>query len=852
MHVNCKYVFFILIFTGFSTAVSGQLKVPFSTDSNSLTIYDGSEYVPFFIKGVNLGVAVPGTFPGELAATRKDYARWIHQIKEAGFNCIRLYTLHYPRFYEVLDSFNRENPQSPLHFFQGIWLEEELEGYENDLYFLTSAFRHEIEDNVNCVYGNNNITQRQGKAYGLYTADVSQWCLGYIIGREIFPEEVLVTNEDNLQLSSYSGNHFAIENASPSEVWVTEMLDFLVDFENKNYNTQRPVSVSSWPTLDPIEHPEEENQYEDLASIDLSKVEILNAPAGMFISYHAYPYYPDFISLQSSYQEFHDDYGPNSYLGYLSELKMHYAGLPLVIAEYGVPSSWANAHFSTSGMNQGGFDEYHQGLTNIRLLESIYKASCAGGIQFAWIDEWFKRTWITDPVDYIPSSRILWHNKASAEQNYGLVSFDPVSTFDTLVNYESGSDIEYLNVSANFAFLELELGLNEPMDLPGEIWIALDTYDETVGESILPNGEEVTNRSEFALKVTNYDATLFITQAYDLFGIWHNVSEEDQLYRSVATDGKPWNIVRLRNNYFYSDVQYVGDLQTNVDFQPGSSKDAVTISDKKISIRIPWSYINVVAPDQMRVFHDNRNTPETESIISDGIAFSVIYRGEEFLSENRYRWSSWHTVDPQNIKQRLKTSYRVVKDQLVQYNTLPIAVRDSFFHTDQNSSFMVGVGESILNNDFDLDGNVPMISILAKQAEMGKVNLRNDGSFSYSPEPGFLGVDSFQYYVYDGRTLSKPSTVILRGDMMSSANASIAKELVDMNIFPNPVGQNLYLKSEKDIVSVKIFSGEGKFINSFRPHGRDVRIDLSGYPPGNYVLLAEIDKQMVSKLFFKQ
>ena len=44
-----------------------------------------------------MGNAVPGTQPGELAATREDYRRWFHLIKEAGYNTIRLYTLHYPK-----------------------------------------------------------------------------------------------------------------------------------------------------------------------------------------------------------------------------------------------------------------------------------------------------------------------------------------------------------------------------------------------------------------------------------------------------------------------------------------------------------------------------------------------------------------------------------------------------------------------------------------------------------------------------------------------------------------------------------------------------------------------------------
>jgi hypothetical protein len=122
-----------------------------------------------------MGVAVPGTFPGELAATTQDYVRWFGLIRQAGFNSIRLYTLHFPRFYEALYQFNTANPNSPILFFHGSWLEEEVPGYNEDLFTLTQLFDNEIRENVRAVHGNITISQRPGKAWGTYTFDVSPW-----------------------------------------------------------------------------------------------------------------------------------------------------------------------------------------------------------------------------------------------------------------------------------------------------------------------------------------------------------------------------------------------------------------------------------------------------------------------------------------------------------------------------------------------------------------------------------------------------------------------------------------------------------------------------------------------------
>ena len=51
--------------------VKKSYPVPFAAQGNYFGIWNGNSYSPLFIKGVNLGVSVPGTHPGELAATRE-------------------------------------------------------------------------------------------------------------------------------------------------------------------------------------------------------------------------------------------------------------------------------------------------------------------------------------------------------------------------------------------------------------------------------------------------------------------------------------------------------------------------------------------------------------------------------------------------------------------------------------------------------------------------------------------------------------------------------------------------------------------------------------------------------------
>ncbi|MFO8001083.1 MAG: Ig-like domain-containing protein [Marinilabilia sp.] len=839
------------IITMCAAGFPGSDRIPFSTDNQNLTIWNGETYIPFFVKAVNLGVAVPGTYPGEMAATREQYRQWFKEIKAAGFHAIRIYTLHDPRFYEELEDFNTSNTDNPLLFFQGVWLNEDLKGYEDDLTFMTDTFDVEIEENVDCVHGNRVINARFGKAFGEYTADVSEWCLGYIIGREIHPGEVLTTNENNQGQNHFYGEHFRIEEASPTETWVTERFDHLVSYEENNYETQRPVSFSSWPTLDPLNHPEEENRDEDTASIDLANINPFNAPAGYFISYHAYPYYPDFISQQSSYQDFSDHFGPNPYIGYLTELKAHYEDVPVIIAEFGVPSSWATAHYASSGLNHGGFDEKGQGEANIRMLHNIENTNCGGGIQFSWIDEWFKRTWVTDPLDYEVENRILWHNIAAAEQNYGLKSFSLTSEQDTIGRFSDDAFITELRSKASHSFFELEIDMTEPFDVLSEMWVALDTYDPDAGELQMPSGVEIPIRAEFLLHITNYSAKLYITQAYDTYGIWHQVSDPEQLYRSIPTEGHPWNIVRYKNNYPNKDVQYVGDLQVNRFFQPQSSLDAVTIYNQRIHVRLPWTYLNFVAPNLRKVLDDNRDTPEKETIMSDGIKTAVRYRNQWYESDHRFTWEDWTSVPPAEVTERFKSSYYVMQEQLSKFNSPVIAVKDSFA-VQSPYPFTTELDKSILINDFDLDGTYKS-SLLVKEPRNGQVALYEDGTFRYTPDPGFTGGDSFEYAVYDGQLLSSPGTVVLDVQSNNQASSKKLSENADViHVYPNPANEFITIKSEVPFQTLEIVSLNGHTLATVHPDDYPAKLDVSFLLPGLYFVVGKLEDQIFSRRFVKQ
>lgn len=91
-------------------------------------------------------------------------------------------------------------------------------------------------------------------------------------------------------------------------------------------------------------------------------------------------------------------------------------------------------------------------------------------------------------------------------------------------------------------------------------------------------------------------------------------------------------------------------------------------------------------------------------------------------------------------------------------NSPPIAADDAF---DAQSNTSLTISEpGVLLNDEDPDG-LALTAIKQTDPSNGILNLSANGSFTYTPMPGFTGVDSFDYQASDGVTQSETRTVTL-------------------------------------------------------------------------------------------
>lgn len=396
----------------------------------------GKGWEPFIVKGVNLAVATPGRYPGELAATRADYLRWLDGISAVGANVVRIYTLHYPVFYQAFRDWNLAHPTKPLYMMHGIWLDEREEG--DFITDSTKDFEAEIRMDIDAIHGNAVIAERFGKASGRYTADASPWLMCWLPGDEMDGHIVANSDEEWAGYNVYNGRFLHMpKGGKPMEGWIAHQMDNVLSYEYDRYGALRPIGWSSWPALDAIHHPTETPNFgQDVVDCNFAKFEMIPPfDQGLFASYHIYPFNPEFIIYDPVYQTTKTSAGVvSSYLGYMKDLKAHHPGVPVLVAEYGIPSSQGNAHKNPWAYDHGGYNEVEQADIIYDLYHNCREAGMAGTVVFEWIDEWFKRTWVTTPT-MLPGDRgALWLDVMSPEENFGVMSYYPLPGWSKILD----------------------------------------------------------------------------------------------------------------------------------------------------------------------------------------------------------------------------------------------------------------------------------------------------------------------------------------------------------------------------------------------------------------------------------
>lgn len=651
-----------------------------------LEVRESGAWRPLFVRGINLGTALPGRFPSEFPADAAVYRGWLDTIADAGANAVRVYTLLPPEFYRALAEHNAGGAKR-LWLIQGVWAELPAgndfsgAGYLEDLHA-------EVARVVDAVHGDLATPPRPGHASGHYAADVSPWLLGMILGREWEPYAVKAFDAMYPDRTAFDGTWFRASRGRAMEVWAAALCDFAAGYQARRHRALRPLAFANWPTLDPLTHPSEANRSEEDAwrltygvpypktlsgepweddAIALDPTRIAPTPrmrAGFFAAYHVYPNYPDFMNLEGSYED------------YLRRLKRYHGRQPLVVAEFGISTSRGVAHVAASGSDHGGHDERRQGELIAGMTGAIRRAGCAGGIVFELMDEWFKGTWSVAALELPAERRRLWFDAESPEQSYGIVANRPRTPVavdgdpgdwgeaTTLLARGASPSLRELRATSDEGYLYLLLRTGGGPELGYRV--AIDTYDAARGETSLPapGPATIATGAEFSIELFGPGRSSVKASApYDPYaaieegpvasrpggaGAFVPLTFEPNRER-FGRDGRRYPAIRVERGA----LRY-GSLD------PGSprfdTRTDVAVGDAggTIELRIPWGLLNVTDPSGRRVLHqETAHAPPLETTVTEGFriyAFAIDPREPESPPVSRlpetgaaplYTWPKW-------------------------------------------------------------------------------------------------------------------------------------------------------------------------------------------------------------------
>lgn len=671
------------VFTA-DTGVSFVSKV----EKNSFFVLDThGQWQESFLTGVNIGLGAPGSFPGEFAIGYETYFNWFTQIGEMGANSIRVYTPQSPDFYRALYDYNGL-ALTPLYLLQGVYMDESDILEYGDVFAPDSIairdMRKDIIDCINMIHGNATVAPERGKASGVYRWDVSKYVIGWILGIECETFLVEGTNNAHPEITSFEGDYLYTQNASPFEVFIAQMKELAIAYETEHYRFQRPVAFSNWPTTDPLNHPNEPFEDEDLVSINVEHILAKESfVPGFFASYHVYPYYPEFLNFPSGDPLI----DANPYLAYLQSLTRFHT-MPVIISEFGLPTSRGVTHINhLTGLDQGGHSEQQQGQGLVSMLDDIHRSGSMGGIVFAWMDEWFKKSWNTMDFDD-PDARPKWLNAQSSEVNFGLVSFRAFPSIridgrdDDWAEAKALDKDRRLHADWDESFLYLHLDVDDFEHQ--RYFIPIDTI---VGQGSAFSGDAAFERAaDFVLVLDGKNETQLLIDPYyepnyKLLG--SKMFNEEELKSSRVTGTGVFILVRqvvsneltmpLTGQEVPAQFWDTGKMMYgNADPQDENydSRADFCAGDGFVEIRIPWMLLNFADPSSGKILDSFQ---KQEGITHTTIREIYVGLGEaedgQFIRMHPYELPAWSGFE---YSQRLKRSYDILRDTLPRYATYPV------------------------------------------------------------------------------------------------------------------------------------------------------------------------------------
>lgn len=660
-------------------------------DEESIYMKKDDTFELFEMRGVNMGVGIPGKWATDFAIDKETYLRWFQMIQEMGANTIRIYTIQSSDFYEAFYEYN-VNREEPLYLVHGVWLNDYVlnshyDGFDEK--FQTTLIQ-DCKNVVDIIHGKKKLSLGRGIGSGSYLYDISDWVVGYIVGVEWEDLTVVYTDEKYPKRNHYQGEYmYTTSNASAFEAMLAEVGDKMIAYESKKYKEQRLIAFSNWPTTDPFDYPEDITRFfMKCGKVDVEHIQTTDQfMAGQFASYHVYPYYPDYLYYFDDQSDFfkNEQGQVNTYKTYLQMLNDHHH-MPVVISEFGVSTGRGMAQKEqTLGRNQGNMSEKQQGEALISMYEDIRSTHSAGCFVFSWQDEWFKRTWNTMYAIDLHKTP-YWSDIQTNEQYFGLLAFDPgkeesVSYIDGDISEWSEQDqviqLDSMSLSMKYDERNLYFKIHKDQFDPNQdiLYVPFDITPKSGSNYCKEHEIKFERDADFVLVIDGKENTrLLVQERYDVLNAMyrHEISYEDAFVNPPDKDSSSFNPIYLMlqtatplitgDENAKAEIYETGKLHYGNGNPLASDFDSLAdfkFSEDEIEIRLPWQLLNFANPSEMMIHDDYYENYGIDYLHIDEIYVGLGMKEERIMMEP-FALKGWE----KNVTyhERLKQSYYMLQD----------------------------------------------------------------------------------------------------------------------------------------------------------------------------------------------
>jgi hypothetical protein len=611
-----------------------------------------------FKVGIDIGHTTPGHRPQDLSPSVQDYLSWFPEVHALGVNTIRTFALQGDAFYAALQQYNSFSapPGAPLRVLHGIYPPEDALfsfGNAGGINVFKSNATNRYKDDISAVLKK------------VHEFDVEPYLVGYMVGMCVDPRTVATTDAvENGRVPvgrEYVANTVA---ATPFEIYMSDILDFLVKENAERYRWQHPVAFQGCQTLDPILHPKEPETLQDYGSIDPNHfvANPLNMPTGLFLTATAAPSYPTFMRYEyNTCVRCKLGVGDADVLdplaGYVRQLRERSPDDCLVMSVDGIATSSAAGRAAVNtNQTQGGYTEHEAARELVNNLKMLFHERVDFVFLFELFDEWFKVSWNAKYQEFPESERHLWKNPMNLEQYLGILAIEPVapvtldgnaSDWDVLLadpvdvyltDHGSNAAEDLLRSAMTFdeeyLYVMVQKKSGRTWSFPGdELYIGFDTVSPG-GSKLAVGILDLQYRflrdleSILVVKGSTESDGMWVNSAYDsFFWLWHDEIKQDNLmptldaeyWTSQLSIFHRWSLLskeKLSVDCTSRPLQqqevamFGGDVQTLR--ASGDIFDAdFVFRESVLEIRIPWTSIGFTSPSSGKVYdyphRDGRN-----------------------------------------------------------------------------------------------------------------------------------------------------------------------------------------------------------------------------------------------------